>query len=486
VADDDVTGDEIWTTDGTEEGTYLVADLNSTDDSNPDNFLNLYDLVLLMTAETDGAGEELVNFFLEENEDGTITGDFGVFDIAPGEVGSEPEDLVFTGYGIYFGAETAEFGRELYELSVFADAPVRISDINPDAGDGAIDDIILVDSTLFFEANDGVTGRELWKYEAGLPGFVVTSGGTTVMDGDTLDLGEVILGDGASAALDFAVENPGSQPTLIIEENYSALDDPFMLDNLGNPDFDSIPAMGSVPLQIIYTPTVEGENIQEVNVLAAVLDQPSLTFYVRGAGVAATADLQASVAEAAFADGDTLDFGDLFVSQDSVQNVILRNDGNIPLNIASAALVDAVNFTAEMPAMSLQPGAADTIAITFQPQTEGTFETTLTITSDATTDADFVINLRGSATVSSVRDLVVRAVNVYPNPTAGQLTIEMGEPLANGILRIFDLQGKLVYRAVWPEGTLRQQIELGHLPQGQYQLELGNGQERGVVNVLMH
>lgn len=486
VADDDVTGDEIWTTDGTEEGTYQVLDMNTTGDSDPGNFLNLYDISLIMTASPDGTGEELLSFFLEENEDGTVSGDFSVFDIVEGEVGSEPEDIVFTGYALYFSAETAEFGRELYELSVFESDPVRISDINPEVGDGTIDDITLVDSTLFFEANDGVTGDELWKYEAGLPGFLVTSDGMTIMSGDTIDLGDVILGSGASATLDFALENPGTQPTLVIEENLFDLSDPFAFDNLGNTDYDSIPALGSIPLQIVYTPTAEGEDIQEVNILAAVLDQPNFTFFVRGAGVAATSDLQATVAATAFIDGDTLDFGDLFVTQDSVRQVVLRNEGNVALNISGATLDDGTNFAAEDPVVSLLPGATDTIAVTFKPQTEGQFLASLTISSDAIVDNEFVIVLQGAATVSSVRDLTIRDVRVFPNPSRGQVTIELDSPLANGIVRVFDMQGKLMHRSAWPGGSLRQQLQLDQLPRGQYQVEIGNATERGVVTILMH
>lgn len=483
VADDGVTGDELWATDGTEEGTFLLYDFSATGDGDPGNIVNLYDLALLLTATTDETGEELVSLYLEAEEDGEIFIELTVFDLVPGPVGSEPEDIVDLGTNIYLSAETAEFGRELYELSVFADEPVRISDINPGAGDGNIDDITRVDGTLFFEADDGVTGRELWKYEAGLSGFQVVAGGEPVASGDTLDLGEVIIGAGTT--LDFTFENPGAVPTLIVSEGLFDLSDPFAFDDLGNSDYEFIPAMSAIPLRIVYSPTLPGEDIQEVNIVATVVDQPNLTFYVRGSGVAAAADLTATVDGTAFLAGDTLDFGDLFVTQDSVRNVVLRNDGNVPLNLSGATLDDDTNFAAQEPIMQLPAGQTDTLGVTFKPQTDGQFLATLTLNSDATPNAEFTIILRGAATVSSVRNLTVHEVRLYPNPARDLVTLELDTPLTGAQIRVFDLQGKLVHRSVWPDGIRRHSLQLGHLPRGQYQVEIGNGVERGVVNVLM-
>ena len=321
--------------------------------------------------------------------------------------------------------------------------------------------------------------------EAGLPGFLVTTDGMPIMDGDTIDLGEVIVGTSTFSTLDFSLENPGTQPTLLIEENLFDLSDPFAFNNFGNNDYDSIPAMGSTPLQIIYTPTTAGEDVQEINLLAAVLEQPALTFYVRGTGVAPTSELRATVAAAPFMDGDTLNFGDLFVSQDSTQNVILRNDGNILLSITGTTLDDDTNFTSEEPVMVLPPGASDTIAITFRPQTEGTFLATLTLNSDATTNDEFIITLQGAATVSSVRDLTLREIRVFPNPSRGPVTFELERPLSEATVRVFDLQGQLVHRSVWPDGIRRHQLQLDRLPRGQYQVEIANGKERGIVNILL-
>src|SRR5205807_1291636 len=53
-------------------------------------------------------------------------------------------------------------GRELWRLNL-AGTPVRVADISPGPADAAPAYLTNVNGTLFFTANDGQRGNELWK-----------------------------------------------------------------------------------------------------------------------------------------------------------------------------------------------------------------------------------------------------------------------------------------------------------------------------------
>lgn len=63
-------------------------------------------------------------------------------------------------------------------------------------------------------------------------------------------------------------------------------------------------------------------------------------------------------------------------------------------------------------------------------------------------------------------------VQVFPNPTSGELTIRVGEQMISGI-RITDIQGRMVYVAICPSPESGQSVhaDLSHLPPGVFLLE---------------
>jgi hypothetical protein len=53
--------------------------------------------------------------------------------------------------------------EELEGRALLASQPLLVRDINPGSGGAYPQELVEVDGTLFFAANDGRHGRELWK-----------------------------------------------------------------------------------------------------------------------------------------------------------------------------------------------------------------------------------------------------------------------------------------------------------------------------------
>jgi len=168
VANDGVNGAELWRSDGTELGTYMVADLNPTAGagSNPTG-LTVMGSHLYFAAD-DGSGSYGMELY---RTDGTTVE--LVKDVNPGAVSSGPHGLTAVGSWLYFAAGDASRGIELWRTDGTSANTVMIGtasfpDINP-AGN-AFDstwvpqlEYVADTDTLFFAAYDSVHGNELWK-----------------------------------------------------------------------------------------------------------------------------------------------------------------------------------------------------------------------------------------------------------------------------------------------------------------------------------
>ena len=103
-------GIELWRSDGTQEGTSIVLDINNgTKSSDPTHFYN-YKNKIFLSAQTKHHGREL--WF----SDGTKEGTRLVMDICPGERGSDPADFTTFNDRLYFSANDCVHGRELWVL----------------------------------------------------------------------------------------------------------------------------------------------------------------------------------------------------------------------------------------------------------------------------------------------------------------------------------------------------------------------------------
>jgi len=154
AANDGQTGQELWITDGTDEGTQLVKDINPNGDSTPRE-LTSFGGVLFFEANDGENGSELWR------SDGTESGTQLVADInASGD--SDPGDLKVSNGTLFFAATDTSSGRELWKTDGTEAGTVMVYDINTE-GDSNPSYLSNANGTLFFSADDGINGSELWK-----------------------------------------------------------------------------------------------------------------------------------------------------------------------------------------------------------------------------------------------------------------------------------------------------------------------------------
>jgi len=88
-----------------------------------------------------------------------------VADIYKGTGSSSPNNLTLIGDTLFFRADDAKYGQELWRSdNPFKDA-VLVADIHKGAGGSWPEVFYAAGNVLFFQANDGIHGKELWKCE---------------------------------------------------------------------------------------------------------------------------------------------------------------------------------------------------------------------------------------------------------------------------------------------------------------------------------
>ena len=166
TANDGSSGSELWKSDGTEAGTVRVADINPGESSSFPLAVTAVGDTLFFSAEDGSSGDELWK------SDGTEAGTVRVADINPGESSSFPLAVTAVGDTLFFSAEDGSSGRELWKSDGTAEGTVLVADIIPGPGSSFPTDLVAVGDTLFFTANDGSSGTELWKSDGTAEGTV--------------------------------------------------------------------------------------------------------------------------------------------------------------------------------------------------------------------------------------------------------------------------------------------------------------------------
>jgi ELWxxDGT repeat protein len=95
-----------------------------------------------------------------------------VRDINPGSGSSDPSNLTVVGSTLFFWADDGSSGAELWKSDGSSAGTVRVQDINPGSGSSNPSNLTAVGSCLFFTASDGSSGYELWKSDGTSAGTV--------------------------------------------------------------------------------------------------------------------------------------------------------------------------------------------------------------------------------------------------------------------------------------------------------------------------
>ncbi len=167
---DPASGEELWITDGTDVGTYMLVNMVPEDKSwNNGDYCCMDDKggiprdlimkgnTIWFTARTDGYGRELYRYGM--NIGGGL---FLVKDINEGTSGSNPMHLTSVGPGVYLSADNGTNGQELHYSLGNTFNTIVVKDINPGANSSSPQEMTKLGSNLFFTADDGENGRELW------------------------------------------------------------------------------------------------------------------------------------------------------------------------------------------------------------------------------------------------------------------------------------------------------------------------------------
>ena len=168
-ADDGINGRELWKSDGTESGTILVKDLSIGGHGNPFLFTVVNDVLYFM-ATNELNGEELWK------SDGTESGTILVKDIVPGEGDSDPRNLSNANGTFYFSALDDVNERVLWKSDGTESGTILVKNIivGSRVADRTLPPITyVINSSILFEANDGIHGNELWKSDGTTSGTVL-------------------------------------------------------------------------------------------------------------------------------------------------------------------------------------------------------------------------------------------------------------------------------------------------------------------------
>jgi ELWxxDGT repeat protein len=96
-----------------------------------------------------------------------------VKDIFAGATGSMPFDLTNVSGTLFFDADNGITGKELWKSTGTAAGTVLVKDIDPGPFGGYPEHLVNVNGVVFFEAANGVSGMELWKSNGTAPGTVL-------------------------------------------------------------------------------------------------------------------------------------------------------------------------------------------------------------------------------------------------------------------------------------------------------------------------
>jgi ELWxxDGT repeat protein len=166
------TGITLFKSDGTTAGTVFVQNFPATVDDYPGPFdlTNVNGTLFFIASDGNLHGDELWK------SDGTTAGTTMVADIFPGSRSSYPITLTNVNGVLYFVANDGSHGYELWKSDGTSAGTMLVQDINPGSGNGLETTgfpMAVANDFLFFSANDGSSGFELWAL--GLDNIAPTS-----------------------------------------------------------------------------------------------------------------------------------------------------------------------------------------------------------------------------------------------------------------------------------------------------------------------
>ena len=162
---------ELWMSDGTDAGTVPVKDISPEGGSFPDD-LTSFNGVLIFSASQQVGGNSLGRTLWIS--DGTDAGTKQISNVEPSTLGNGPR-MQQAGGLLFFAGNDHALGFELWKTNGTEAGTALVADIRGGPA-GAFDDMTPsftnLGSTVYFLADDGVHGRELWASNGTAAGMV--------------------------------------------------------------------------------------------------------------------------------------------------------------------------------------------------------------------------------------------------------------------------------------------------------------------------
>ena len=166
-ADDDIYGYEPWITDGTPDGTHILKDINAGEyASYPENFY-YYNEKLFFGA--DDTGSMIRSLYVT---DGTEQNTYKLKDINNEDVLNPSDFYQYNGI-LYFSAEESSDSKELWRTDGTTGGTYMLKNLCNEYGGSYPSEFIEYNNLLFFSAQGDSTGIELWVSDG-------TEGGTYI------------------------------------------------------------------------------------------------------------------------------------------------------------------------------------------------------------------------------------------------------------------------------------------------------------------
>jgi ELWxxDGT repeat protein len=186
---DDAHGSELWRTDGTEAGTWIVKDMVPGANGSFDYVVNEGNIVVAGNRLIFGAGKNTASNVELWQSDGTEAGTALLMEIEPGSWGSDPFGFMALGDGVIFAAENSQYGIELWQYNLtssvkeprtagtgftLAPSPAEsgFSVLFPDDTHPGVFDVTLVDYTGATLKTWTGAASGKWLDTGGLPGGI--------------------------------------------------------------------------------------------------------------------------------------------------------------------------------------------------------------------------------------------------------------------------------------------------------------------------
>ncbi len=170
-ANDGINGTELWVTNGTSNGTTLFKDINPGSSSGNINSSEVSDLIvfkgkLFFEAYNAATGYELWS------SDGTANGTTLVKDIYPGSPSGNINYPIVLGDKLLFAATDGTNGYELWSSDGTPTGTTLLKDIYNGSSDGNPQYMTKIGDHVYFFASDSTTGYEPWKSDGTSNGTV--------------------------------------------------------------------------------------------------------------------------------------------------------------------------------------------------------------------------------------------------------------------------------------------------------------------------